>query len=96
MHQRLAQEAAAMTPVKSMLAALIGLVAATPAFAQSNAPNQPPTPPPRPPTIILNQNDLYRPPPMPQDRAWPAPSSQVAPPMERVPQVAPLAPRVGN
>ena len=73
--------------------AAIGPVA--PAYAQQ-APSPPPAmsrPPSQPP---LNFDGWGRGPPMPPERPYVAPRSEVAPPMQRVPQVAPLSPRLGN
>jgi len=68
------------------VAILAAMGAATPAAAQ----NQPKKPPQRPP-VIVNDPSLYRPPPPPHDRNYVGPGPTVVPPMERVPQVAPLA-----
>jgi hypothetical protein len=46
-------------------------------------------PPKRP--IIINDRSIYRPPPLPPERTYVGPGPTVVPPMERVPQVAPLA-----
>ncbi len=47
-------------------------------------------------TIILNGNDVTRGPPPPPERQFVPPPTSLAPPMARVPQVAPLAPRVAQ
>jgi hypothetical protein len=82
-----------MNPVRTTLLALLMAGLVTPASAQSSrsAPSLP-----RPPVIIESPTDLYRGPPLPPDRAYPAPGQSLAAPMERVPEVAPLSPRVGN
>ena len=49
------------------------------------------------PQARARPRQMYRPArPYPQYRRDHLPPSAIAPPMERVPQVAPLAPRVGN
>jgi len=78
----------------SLSVALAALGASMPLLAQSNQPA--PTPPPRPPVIILNPNDLTRGPPAPAERQFAPPPPSLAPPMERVPPVAPLTPRTGQ
>ena len=69
----------------------IGLLAAlgvaTAATAQQN---QAPAPKPKPRVILLDQN-YNRPPPVPHDRSYVGPGPSVTPPMERIPQVQPLA-----
>ena len=85
---------AAMTISRAAFFGLLVLGTATSASAQSR-PSFQPTPPPHPPMTIINPNNPYNqgPPPQP-DRAYVAPRSGAASPMGRVPQVAPLAPRV--
>ena len=85
-----------MAPVRTTLLALFVTAVATSASAQTNPLAQPAPAPPRPPAIIISPNDLYRGPPLPPDRPDPPPRSAISPPMERVPQVAPMSPRVGN
>lgn len=47
--------------------------------------------PPRKRPVIINDPSIYRPPPLPRDRNYVGPGPAVAPPMQRIPQVAPLA-----
>ena len=85
---------AATTISRTVLVGLLALGTATSASAQSR-PSFQPSPPPRPPVTIINPTNPFNQGPPPQsDRAYVAPRSGVAPPMERVPQVAPLAPRI--
>jgi Phasin protein len=85
---------AAMTISRTALVGLLALGTATSASAQSR-PSFQPSSPPRPPVTMINPINPFNqgPPPQP-DRAYVAPRSGAAPPMERVPQVAPLAPRI--
>ncbi len=83
-----------MTRIRAALIAALVLAAVTPAGAQTNTGARP-SPPPPPPLPPLTNIERYGPPP-PHERPWPPPRSEVAPPMERTPPVAPLAPRVGN
>ena len=85
-----------MTFLKAgVLAALALGAVATSASAQQNLGAQVrPPPPPRPPPVLIDPYN--RGPPAPPDRAWPPPRPEISPPMERTPQIAPLAPRVGN
>ena len=46
---------------------------------------------PRKRPVIINDPSVYRPPPLPRDRNYVGPGQAVAPPMQRIPQVAPLA-----
>ena len=85
------------TTMRATLVALAGLALSAPAQAQrppTPAPppavNQPQTPPP------LGFDAWGRGPPPPPERPFVAPRPEIAPPMQRVPQVAPLSPRVGN
>lgn len=41
--------------------------------------------------VIINDRSIYRPPPLPRDRNYVGPAPAVSPPMQRIPQVAPLA-----
>jgi hypothetical protein len=63
------------------------------AIAQSHA--APPSPP-RVPDSITNFLDITRGPPAPPERQFAPPPSSLAAPMARVPQVAPLSPRIGQ
>jgi hypothetical protein len=54
-----------------------------------------PHPHKRPRPLTTGPNDFVRPPPGPE-RPYYRPPPEIAPPMERVPQVAPLSPRIGN
>ena len=69
------------------LALLAAVGASGPAAAQQNQPSRPPQRPP----VIINDPSLYRPPPPPHDRPYVGPGPTVTPPMERLPQVAPLS-----
>jgi hypothetical protein len=77
-----------MRPHEAMLAAVLAgtLGLAAPAFAQQQQ-----KPPPQRPPVIVNDPSLYRPPPPPHERTYVQPGPSTAPPMERLPQVAPLA-----
>ena len=81
-----------LTSLLVALSVLSGVASAVdPASAQSSrgyAPQQ------RPPAVTINPYD--RGPPLPPDRVYPSPRSEIAPPMERVPPIAPLAPRIGD
>lgn len=70
------------------IVSLGAVCAVAPAAAQQN---QPPKAPPQHPHVIINDPSLYRPPPPPPERTYVGPGPTVVPPMERVPQVAPLA-----
>ncbi len=48
-------------------------------------------PPPQKPPVVINDPSLYRPPPPPHERTYVGPGPATAPPMQRVPQVPPLA-----
>jgi hypothetical protein len=82
-----------MNPVRTTLLAFLMAGLVTSASAQSSRSAQSPA---RSPIIIESPTDLYRGPPPPPDRAYTGPVQSLAAPMERVPQVAPLSPRVGN
>jgi hypothetical protein len=69
------------------LAILAACGAFTSATAQQHKPGD--QPPKRP--IIINDPSASRPPPLPHERNYVGPGPSLAPPMERVPQVAPLA-----
>jgi len=76
-----------MSIIRAGLLVLAVLAANTPAHAQRSS-----SPPPNPQSF---QFDPWgRGPPLPPDRPYYAPHSGIAPPMERIPQVAPLAPRI--
>jgi hypothetical protein len=80
-----------MRTILSVLVTLSVLAgtALAPASAQSSrAPQQ------RPTAVTIDPYD--RGPPLPPDRVYPSPRSEIAPPMERVPPIAPLAPRIGD
>jgi hypothetical protein len=64
--------------------AAIGAVAPTIAEAQQQAQ-------PRKRPVIINDPSVYRPPPLPRDRTYVGPGPSLAPPMQRIPEVAPLA-----
>jgi hypothetical protein len=82
-----------MTPTRTLLVGLLLAGSVTSAIAQTNP--RPPAPPP-PAAVIISPNDIYRGPPLPPDRPEFAPPSQIAPPMEREPQLPPMSPRIGN
>jgi hypothetical protein len=77
-----------MQVLPTVLAIALLSAACHPAAAQQN---QPPKPPPQRPPVIVNDPSLYRPPPPPHERTYVGPGPSVVAPMERVPQVAPLA-----
>jgi hypothetical protein len=87
----------AMRTIGTALLVLVALGALAPANAQKAPSFQPPpaaaSPPPPPPLL---SDPWGRGPPLPPDRPYLAPRSEVAPPMQRTPQVAPLSPRIGN
>ena len=72
--------------IRTLLAALIfvgsGVFASVEAQQQTK---------PRKRPVIINDPSVYRPPPLPRDRNYVGPGPAVAPPMQRIPQVAPLA-----
>jgi hypothetical protein len=78
-----------MSITRTALVMVLALSTTTPASAQSRPGHQPAPP------VTINPINPYDagPPPQP-DRPYIAPSSGAAAPMERVPQVAPLAPRI--
>jgi hypothetical protein len=77
-------------PVTTSIAVVLAALAVSaPAAAQQKQP--PATPAPRPP-VVINDPSLYRPPPPPHERTYVGPAPTVAPPMERIPPVAPLSP----
>ena len=84
-----------MNTKRSALLAVGLLAAVTSASAQSNtsAPSRQRVPDT---AIIGNGLDITRGPPPPPERLFAPPPTSLAPPMERVPQVAPLAPRIGQ
>jgi len=82
-----------MNPVRTTLLALLMAGVVTSASAQSSRSAQSPA---RSPVIIESPTDLYRGPPPPPDRTYTGQVQSLAAPMERVPEVAPLSPRVGN
>jgi hypothetical protein len=82
-----------MAPIRAFLIGLLLVGSVTPAIAQTSLPPPPTT---RPPAIIINPNEIYRGPPLPPDRPEFAPPSEIAPPMERAPQLPPMSPRIGN
>jgi hypothetical protein len=73
--------------VRIILAAVV--FAGSAAFASVEAQQQQTNPRKRP--VIINDPSVYRPPPLPRDRNYVGPGPSVAPPMQRIPQVAPLA-----
>ena len=76
------------TPLaRTILAAalLAAPVALGPALAQQAQPNPPPK------RVVPNDPSIYRPPPMPPERPYVAPSPGPAAPMERIPAVPPPA-----
>jgi hypothetical protein len=82
--------------IRGLCCALLGgMLAGTVALAQSN-PSAIPRQRVPDATIMLNGNDVTRGPPPPPERPFVPPPTSLAPPMERVPQVAPLAPRAGQ
>jgi len=64
--------------------AVVGTAAPTTVEAQQQAQ-------PRKRPVIINDRSIYRPPPLPRDRNYVGPAPTVSPPMQRIPQVAPLA-----
>jgi hypothetical protein len=60
-------------------------------MAGSAAAQQKQTPPPQPPRVIILDPNFNRPPPVPHERTYVGPGPTVAPPMERIAPVAPLA-----
>jgi hypothetical protein len=89
MHQEAGQEgwSVAMQFIRAILATAIFVGSGV--FASVEAQQQQTTPRKRP--VIINDPSLYRPPPLPRDRNYVGPGPAVAPPMQRIPQVAPLA-----
>ena len=87
-----------MNTVPITLVVLAALGWAAPAHAQrAGAPTPAPPATSQPPAQPPVQFDPWgRGPPLPPERPYVAPRSEIAPPMGRVPQVAPLSPRVGN
>jgi hypothetical protein len=81
-----------MKPLLSALVVLLVLLDTPAADAQSSQGYA--SQPTRPPPFTFNPND--RGPPLPPDRTYLAPRSEIAPPMERAPPVAPLSPRIGE
>jgi hypothetical protein len=79
-----------MQPIRTALA--LATLVACGAFASANAQqqNKPGNEPSKRP-IIINDPSASRPPPQPRERNYVGPGPSIAPPMERVPQVAPLA-----
>ena len=82
-----------MTPTRTFLVGLLLVGSVTSAIAQTSPP---PPPTLRPPAIIISPNEIYSGPPLPPDRPEFAPRSEITPPMERVPQLPPMSPRIGN
>jgi hypothetical protein len=82
-----------MATIRTLLIGLLLAGSVTSAIAQTSPP-LPPTP--RPPAIIISPNEIYRGPPLPPDRPEFASPSEIAPPMERAPQLPPMSPRIGN
>ena len=74
-----------MSIIRTALLVFTVLVANTPAYAQRTAPPNPQS---------FQFDPWARGPAPPADRPYYAPRSEIAPPMERIPQVAPLAPRI--
>ncbi len=71
------------------IALAIAVFAACGAAVPANAQQKPAQPPKRP--VIINDPSVYRPPPSPHERTYVGPGPTVTPPMERLPNVAPLA-----
>jgi hypothetical protein len=74
--------------------ALAALATAAAEAEERGAPSAQPQKRHRP--LATGPNDFIRPPPGPERPYYYRPPPEIAPPMQRVPQVAPLSPRVGN
>lgn len=85
-----------MQTIKTALLMLLASGILATAFAQSPPPPPPPPAarPAQPPPVLYDP--WGRGPPVPHERQYVAPGSQVAPPMPRTEPVAPLSPRIGN
>ena len=75
---------------REILAASISALVVVGAAACTTAEAQQQTQPRKRP-VIINDPSVYRPPPLPRDRNYVGPAPAVSPPMQRIPQVAPLA-----
>ena len=69
--------------VRTLLAAVILVGSGVFASVEAQQPRKRP--------VIINDPSVYRPPPLPRDRNYVGPGPAVSPPMQRIPQVAPLA-----
>jgi len=78
----------AMQLIRTALAIAIGAFATCGAITSASAQQQQAKPPTR--TIIIDRS-INRPPPPPHERTYVGPGPTVVPPMERLPQVPPLA-----
>jgi hypothetical protein len=75
-----------MNPVRAALAlTMLATLGGTAVGQQKQPPSQPP------PRVIIIDPNFNRPPPMPMDRQYVGPAPATAPPMERIPPVAPLS-----
>ncbi|MBX9588367.1 MAG: hypothetical protein K2X43_03620 [Hyphomonadaceae bacterium] len=80
----LAQDA--MGLVRTVLAIAVGVFAMWGGVAEAQKQSKPPKRP-----IIINDRSIFQPPPPPHERTYMGPGPSIAPPMERLPQVPPLA-----
>ena len=78
--------------VAPALAALIVLGGATTVHAQQAGK----APPSKPQVIIIDRDRLRPPPPSPATRPYPPPSPEIGRPMEPLPSLPQMTPRVGN